>query len=85
MLWFGCKACRAKDEEIHHLLALLNEANDRNEKAQARLGELVSPGVTARLTPRAPVPLVPRRAASSATFPGYAQDPAPAVEVVAET
>lgn len=75
---FWCRACKAKDEEIHHLLALLHEANERAEKATARLTEAAAPGVNARIAPpvRRQMTAPPARPVVGG-FPGYERELGP--------
>lgn len=77
-MWLRCRACEAKDREIDHLLALLNEANERADKANARVAEVVAPGVVARALPR-PVlpPREPQPSRDLISFPGYERELAP--------
>lgn len=49
MTLFGCRACRAKDAEIAHLLAELTQVHNHLERANARLCELAAPGSNARV------------------------------------
>ena len=77
-MWGKCRACEAKEREIEHLLALLNEANERADRANARMAETVAPGVVARTTPR---PILPPREPEPEreliSFPGYEREFAP--------
>lgn len=85
-MWGGpCRTCEAKDTEIAHLLALLDKANAQVEKAQARMSELLEPGLNQRLeAPRRPMPVRPTPdPAQGIGFPGYAPGPraVPKIEV----
>lgn len=48
---FGCRACKAKDSEIAHLLVELTQVHAHLEKTVARLTELTAPGANARAVP----------------------------------
>jgi len=72
MLWGKCRTCDAKDKEIEHLLALLDRSSANLEKAQARLSEIVDPGLTQRLVPRLPpAPRTQPLRDNAPQFPGY--------------
>lgn len=81
---FKCRGCEAKDEEIRHLLALLDKAQAATEKAQARVVEIASPGAERRVAlTAAPEQAGPIRRVSVAVptgvgFPGYTPQPRPA-------
>lgn len=74
MVWGKCRACEAKDKEIEHLLALLEKANASQEKANARLAEIQSPGVNGRLEPRPTRPIERSRKPMVVPLPGYAAE-----------
>jgi len=80
---FKCRGCQAKDDEIRHLLALLDKAQSAANTTQARLAEIASPGAERRIVPAFPVP--PRSAGPPPpvpNFPGYARAQAkPLVEL----
>lgn len=77
MSLFKCRGCEARDREIIHLLAQLEETRKQTDKLLALQAEIVSPGSSHRAVPR---PLTPAaRAAAVAppprkpvmNFPGY--------------
>ena len=85
MSLFDCRACKAKDSEILHLMGQLDKLNAMVEKANARVAELAEPGISMRLAGAARVgepararpatrPLVP-------TFPGYPAERSAAPQV----
>ena len=72
---FKCRGCAAKDDEIRHLLALLDKVQAAASQTQARLAEIASPGAERRRVAE-PVLRVPFRTPPSppelaASFPGY--------------
>jgi hypothetical protein len=83
---FRCRGCTAKDEEIRHLLALLDKTQGAAENAQARLAEIASPGAERRRVDVPPGLRGIERAGPSGrvapAFPGYEPRPArPAIEI----
>ena len=71
-MWFKCRGCEARDQEIRHLLAELDRLHGFLETSQKRLTELADPGINARLTPRAPASRqVPIQMKTAVNFPGY--------------
>jgi hypothetical protein len=45
---FGCRSCRAKDEEIKHLMWVIEQLSASNRSVMDRLSEIQSPGAVAR-------------------------------------
>jgi len=80
---FKCRGCQAKDDEIRHLLALLDKAQSAANMTQARLAEIASPGAERRIAAPAPVPPHSAGPAPNApSFPGYPRAQArPPIEV----
>jgi len=77
---FECRGCKAKDQEIAHLIVQLDKLAAMVEKSQARVAELAEPGISLRLAgaeragSRAPAPprIVGRPLVPS--FPGYGRE-----------
>ncbi len=80
--WGRCKGCEARSEEIAHLLAIVAELSERANKADARLAEVISPGVVNRASPPLPRPMLqrPERPVRQRItgFPGYEPELEPA-------
>lgn len=71
-----CRGCAAKDQEISHLIMLLEKQQQQLERAQARVSEIADPGITQRIEKKAPPPRPPK-AQLVAGFPGYSPHVAP--------
>ncbi len=86
--WTRCRACEARDQEIAHLLAIVAELSERANKADARLAEVISPGVVGRANPVVGRPLMPRPERlvpqRISGFPGYEPERSPATVEVSE-
>lgn len=76
---FNCRGCEARDREIIHLLALLEEGRKQLDKVLAVQAEIVAPGSSVRAIPK-PLTAAARAAALApktpprprpANFPGY--------------
>jgi hypothetical protein len=78
MLWFRCRGCEARDQEIRHLLAELQSQRVATEKATARVMEIADPGSNARMVPRPAIQ--PRRLAPTKTEGAGAGDSLPGYE-----
>lgn len=88
---FACRGCEARDREILHLLALLEEGRKQLDKVLSVQAEIVAPGASARAIPK-PVTAAARAAAlapprpprvRAPNFPGYerGQPEGPDVEI----
>jgi len=85
---FACRGCKARDQEIVHLLAQLQAQRTDGIRLTGQLCEAISPGSVARAAPKTPPTrpgaVLPRpQKPPVETFPGYERPdpPGPEIEV----
>lgn len=72
---FSCRGCKAKDEEIKHLMWVIEQVQSAQNAAINRISEIQSPGAVARSSYVPPAPTERRDARPGRqrvqTLPGY--------------